>query len=204
MITPLRRQNASLIHLYFIQMSIRLVLSVFLYWTRTKIGGLQLLLNKVWVTPYESYYMTRHTQIDTNPFQVRSNSNNFSQVSAERLKLRIVQTQAILFLKSMSERDGSDIKRLWIWMTNSSVEFDLIYKFIMLIKSRSMSDPFHSDIDFKNKMAWVLTALNLVRGRHFCLGTRTTGTWSFRGQGRSVKACFQRVWAYRNHFWRNI
>ena len=26
--------------------------------------------------------------------------------------LRVVQTQAILFLKSMSERDGSDIKRL--------------------------------------------------------------------------------------------
>ena len=30
---------------------------------------------------------------------------------------RIVQTQAILFLKSKSERDGSEIERLWLWMT---------------------------------------------------------------------------------------
>ena len=35
--------------------------------------------------------MTRHTQMDTHPSQVRSNSNNFSQASAERLKLRRVK-----------------------------------------------------------------------------------------------------------------
>ena len=29
-------------------------------------------------------------------------------------ELRVVQTQAILFLKSMSERVGSDLERLWI------------------------------------------------------------------------------------------
>ena len=71
--------------------------------------------------------MTRHTQMDTHPSQVRSNSNNFSQASAERPKLRIVLTQAILFLKLMSERDGSDIKRLWIWMTRLSWSRDSSY-----------------------------------------------------------------------------
>ena len=33
--------------------------------------------------------------------------------------LRVVQTQAILLLKSMSERVGSDMKRLWILNNNS-------------------------------------------------------------------------------------
>ena len=40
-------------------------------------------------------------------------------------------------------------------MTSSSIDFE---KFI--IKSRSMPDPTLSDIDFKNKMAWVWTTLN--------------------------------------------
>ena len=34
--------------------------------------------------------------------------------------LRVVQTQAILFLKSMSELDGSDIERLWNLLSKSS------------------------------------------------------------------------------------
>ena len=133
--------------------------------------------------------MTRQTQMDTHPSQVRSNSNNFSQASAERLKLRRVKTQTILFLKSMSERDGSEIKttlnlngeffsRVWVDLETH------------LVQSRSMSDPPHSDMDFKNKMACFLTTLNLVRARHFCLGTRTTGTRSFRGRGRSAEAYF--------------
>ena len=40
--------------------------------------------------------------------------------------LRVVQTQAILFLKSMSERVGSDIKRLIISMTPYSIDFETI------------------------------------------------------------------------------
>ena len=36
--------------------------------------------------------------------------------------LRVVQTQAISFLKSMSERAGSDIERLWILITSFSIE----------------------------------------------------------------------------------
>ena len=40
------------------------------------------------------------------------------QQSWENENLRVVQTKAILFLKSMSERGGSDIERRWIWMMN--------------------------------------------------------------------------------------
>ena len=40
------------------------------------------------------------------------------------LSLGVVQTQAILFLKSMSERSGSDIERLWIW--DSSFNFRVV------------------------------------------------------------------------------
>ena len=51
---------------------------------------------------------------------------------------RVVQTQAIFFLKSMLKRAESDIE---------STEDDVIE-----IQSRSKSDPPLSDIDFKNKM----------------------------------------------------
>ena len=37
------------------------------------------------------------------------------------IRLRIVLTQVILFLKSMSERVGSDMKRLWILNNNSDL-----------------------------------------------------------------------------------
>ena len=68
------------------------------------------------------------------------------------LNLRVVQTQASLFLKSMSEWGGYDRERHWIWMMNffKSIEDDVIQ-----IQSRSMSDPSLSDIDFEYKMAWV-------------------------------------------------
>ena len=38
--------------------------------------------------------------------------------------LRVVKTKVILFLEPMSERVGSDIERLWIWMTSSSIDFE--------------------------------------------------------------------------------
>ena len=41
-------------------------------------------------------------------------------------KIRVVQTQAILLMKLMSERVGSDIERLGIEMTWSSVDFESI------------------------------------------------------------------------------
>ena len=75
--------------------------------------------------------------------------------------LRLVQTQAILFLKSKSESVGSDIERLYILndisFASKSFEYDIIE-----IQSRSMSDPPLSDIDFLNKMAWVWTTLNFI------------------------------------------
>ena len=37
-------------------------------------------------------------------------------------QLRVVQTQVILFLKSMSERGGSDLERLCIEMTSIDLE----------------------------------------------------------------------------------
>ena len=38
------------------------------------------------------------------------------------LSLRVVQAQAILFLKSMSEKVGSGIQRRWNWMMNFSID----------------------------------------------------------------------------------
>ena len=55
------------------------------------------------------------------------------------VSLRVVQSPFILFSKSISERGGSDIERRWI----------------QIIDRRCTSDPTLSDIDFKNKVAWV-------------------------------------------------
>ena len=41
-----------------------------------------------------------------------------------------------------------------------SIDFKSVRKFIVQFQSRCMSDPPFSDIDFKNKMAWVWTTLN--------------------------------------------
>ena len=60
-----------------------------------------------------------------------------------------------IFFKSMSERSGSDMERLWIWISKS------IKKFLIQIKSRSTPDPPFSDIDLKNKMTWVWIPLRL-------------------------------------------
>ena len=64
--------------------------------------------------------------------------------------LRVVQTQAILFLKWVSERGGSDTERPRIWMMSSSIDFESISKFIIQFQSRCMSDPILFDIDVKN------------------------------------------------------
>ena len=83
----------------------------------------------------------------------------YSSHRVKNSELRVVQIQAILFLKSVSEKVGSDIERLWIWMTSPPIDFESIKKFIIQCQRRSMSDPTFSDIDFKNKMAWVWTTL---------------------------------------------
>ena len=63
---------------------------------------------------------------------------------------------AILFLKSMSERGGSDILRLWIWIFNRFwVDLEIHHSISESLFVGSDS----SDIDFKNKMVWVWTTL---------------------------------------------
>ena len=72
----------------------------------------------------------------------------------------------------MSERDESEIQRLWNWMMN----FEINSKSI----EDSNSESFHvgsaplSDIDFKNKMAWVWTTLKITCSLPFRL---LSGVW---------------------------
>ena len=78
------------------------------------------------------------------------------------MHLRVVQTQTILFLKSMSERGGSDTERFWNFFLERPKSFE---DGVILIQSRSMSDPTLSDINFKNKMALVCTTLKISQNR---------------------------------------
>ena len=66
-----------------------------------------------------------------------------------------LQTQAILFLKSMSERVGSDIERLWSLSIKGELLERLKIDWSHLNSERSMSDPPLSDIDCKNIMVLV-------------------------------------------------
>ena len=60
---------------------------------------------------------------------IRNFGEKFGWTKIKRACLRVVQTQAILFLISMPERGGSDIERLWIWIRSSSIGFESIWKF---------------------------------------------------------------------------
>ena len=101
------------------------------------------------------------------------------------LTLRVVFTKAILCLKSMSERDGYDIQRLCNWMMNFKIESKTIEDDILLILSRSMSDPSLSDIDFKNKMALVWTTLKCFH-RTFNAGVKSGCRWYNKDEGEIV------------------
>ena len=48
-------------------------------------------------------------------------------------------------------------------MMNFLIDYKSIEDDVVHIQTRSMLDPNLSDIDFKNKMAWVWTTLNLAR-----------------------------------------
>jgi len=87
----------------------------------------------------------------------------------QKLQLRVVQTQAIFYSKSMSENVGSDIERLRIWM-NWIFNIDLMMSF--KIQNRSMLDPTLSDIDFKIKESW---------------RSWGTPTWKFRLENKREK-----------------
>ena len=81
-------------------------------------------------------------------------------------ELRVVQTPAIFF-KLMSE---------------SSIDFDYIQKFVIKLQSRSMPNPTLSDNDFKNKMAWVLNyhMKNGSRSVQGCLALSRSRGQTFR------------------------
>ena len=44
----------------------------------------------------------------------------------------------------------------------SAIDVESFWKFIIPFQSRCMSDPTFSDIDFKNKMAWVWKPLSII------------------------------------------
>ena len=58
--------------------------------------------------------------LKSNGFGIWSYSWILFEKNFDKLLLRVVQTQTILFLKSISERDGSDIERLWNWASRST------------------------------------------------------------------------------------
>ena len=72
--------------------------------------------------------------------------------------LRVVHTQAMLFLKSTSERDGSDIQRLWNWMKDFQIDSESIKEDLVQIQNGCMSDPSLSDI---SKIKWLGSGLPL-------------------------------------------
>ena len=81
-------------------------------------------------------------------------------------KLWIIKgRQANLSLKTMSERDGCDIKRLK----------NLIGDGVIKIQSRSMSDPLHSDLVFKVK--WFGSELPLMVRLYYFLGIWFGDNW---------------------------
>ena len=77
--------------------------------------------------------------------------------------LRVVQTQAILFLKSMSGKVRSTLNLNGVIFNRFRVDLEIQFQ------SRSMSDPTFSDIDFKNKMAWIWTTLKISKMKLFWL-----------------------------------
>ena len=68
----------------------------------------------------KSYHTTRSQAI------IKTWYKNSVENHLKSKELRVVHAKTILFLKSMSERVGFDIERLWIWMTSSSIDFESI------------------------------------------------------------------------------
>jgi len=81
---------------------------------------------------------------------------DFPKVRTFSCVLRVVETQAVLFFKSMSERGGSAIRfSNWIsWSTQNWLKMTSFNQFSVnqefQFQNRCMADPPLSDIDFKN------------------------------------------------------
>ena len=89
--------------------------------------------------------MGRDTKAIDKVRNQESTGHDNSDRTADRTELGEVQTQAILFLESMSGR-VSEIQ-------NGEFLDRLKKDDVIQIQSRSMSDPTLSDIDYENKMA---------------------------------------------------
>ena len=89
--------------------------------------------------------------------------------------LRVVQTQAILFFKSMSEGNGSDnittmnliIQSIFSRSRNSSFNFRVVVCRIRYLPTLLSSDPLSSDIDLKTKRLKVWATLKILNGVGF-------------------------------------
>ena len=109
-----------------------------------------------------------------------------------------LQTQAILFLKPMSVRGGSDIERLWISMTSDSINLESIEIWSFKIQSRSMKDPTLSDIDFKHEMSLVWTTLKIFIILVFVVQFGACGFHHF------LQNHFRCIWLYLRAAWLQV
>ena len=87
--------------------------------------------------------------------------------------LRVVQTQAILFLKSMSKRVGSDIQRHWNWISRSTpnrLKMTLCEFRVVLCRIR----PFPTFISI---IKWLWSELHLNRNNLRVFSERDSYSW---------------------------
>ena len=103
--------------------------------------------------------------INTNRAQLMHKLAFIMFASILNSKLRVVQTKVILFLESMSERGGSDIERLWIWMIS----------YLQSILSRRSSFNFRTVVcqirpftTLISKIKWIGSGLPLNEFNIFC------------------------------------
>ena len=99
------------------------------------------------------------------PVTLESESNSYGDIyglsKVNDIRSKILYHQTILFSKPMSEKIGSDIERIWNWISRSIQSRLKMASFKFSIAF--MSDPTFSDIDFENKMAWVWTTLKSLK-----------------------------------------
>ena len=89
--------------------------------------------------------------------------------------LRVVQTQSILFLKSMSENVGSVIERLWNSMTSHSIDFETIQIWVIIENSESWYAGSESFRQWFQKK-WIGSELPLMSG----LNVIQLRTWAYQ------------------------
>ena len=99
--------------------------------------------------------------------------------------IRVVQTQAILFLKSMSEKVRSVIERLWNWSISRSTQNRLK---MMSYKFRLVTCWIHLCPTFISKIKWLGSGVPLLKWSFLNL------TWSIRHDYLQVQKNVLRPW----------